>query len=67
MNRRPLYPEIVFRLSDTSGNAAACLVKIRRLLLRGGVPIADVDQFSREAAGDIYHVITVAQNWIQVE
>lgn len=62
---KPLYPEIEVELSGQDGNAMFIIARTRQALKRGGVPLQDVDEFTREAqSGDYDNVLQTVMRWV---
>ncbi len=61
------YPKIKVRLSGENGNAYSILGRVRRAMLKGGVPESEVAEFSKEArAGDYDHLLQTVMGWVDV-
>ncbi len=61
------YPDIEVKLIGEDGNAYVILGTVRRAMRRGGVPDAEVDEFTKEAtSGDYDHLLATCMRWVEV-
>jgi hypothetical protein len=61
------YPNIQVRLSEQDGNAFSIISRVRRAMLKSGVPPDEIEEFSTEAmSGDYDHLLQTAMKWVNV-
>lgn len=63
----PIY-NVCVKMSGEDGNAFAILGRVRKELLKAGVPAVEVKEFLREATDDDYnHLLRTVVKWVDVE
>lgn len=62
------HPEIVVELTGSDGNAFAVMGAVRRAMRRGGVPTAEIEEYTAEStSGDYDNLLQTAMRWVTVE
>ena len=63
----PRYPEVVVKLTGSSGNALSVVGLVRRALDRHGVPDDVVESYVRRAlSGNYDRVLSTTLDWVTV-
>lgn len=61
------YPNIEVELSGTDGNSFAVLGKVKKALMRNGVPPGEIERFLEDAtSGDSDHLLQTCMKWVDV-
>lgn len=61
------YPNIKVQLTGKDGNAFAVIGRVSEALKKGGVPLAERDEFFGEATkGDYNHLLITCMKWVKV-
>jgi hypothetical protein len=61
------YPDIAVQITGRDDNAYAIMGRVVAALRRGGVPEAEVDQFTTECrSGNYVHILQTSMAWVDV-
>lgn len=68
MSGQPRYPDVEVQLSGEDGHPIMIVGRVKKALVRAGVPADEVARFRDEAlSGDYDQVLQTAMKWVDVQ